>query len=348
MFGIEIFFACRTFKWANEAKGKAAVYCIIVGFSGKSNATKTIYDDNTVTTAHNINPYLIDAPNIFIENRKKPLFDVPEITDGNRPTDGGHLIIEGKDYDDFVSKEPNAIPYIKRYMMAKEFLHNEERYCLWLVGVPPKELQKMPLVMERIEAVRETRLASPDNGAKRLADTPFLFRETRNPDHYIVIPFTSSERRKYIPIGYLTKDTIAGAGGLFMLQNASLYHFGILTSNVHMAWTRAVCGRLEMRYRYSKDIVYNNFPWPNLTDEQKGQIEKLAQAVLDARANYPDSSLADLYDPLTMPPDLLKAHRALDSAVMKLYGFPIKKDFTEADCVAALMQLYQKLVRRDS
>jgi len=341
MFDIKICFAYRTFKWVNEAKGKAAVYCVIIGFSNRASSDRVIYDGDDVINATNINPYLIDAPNIFIENRKKPLFDVPEITDGNRPTDGGHLIIEGADYDEFISKEPNAIPYIKRYMMAREFLHNEKRYCLWLVGCSPKVLQQMPLVMARIEKVRQFRLASTKKATQDHAQTPTWFQEIREPRaEYIVIPFTSSERRRYIPMGYLSKDTIAGAGGLFMLQDATLYHFGILTSNVHMAWTRAVCGRLEMRYRYSKDIVYNNFPWPEASDAQREQIEKLAQSVLDARANYSDSSLADLYDPLTMPPDLLKAHQNLDRAVMKLYGFPVK-DFAEADCVAALMKLYE-------
>ena len=343
MFGMHIDFAHRTFIWGNEAKGKAAVHCVIVGFSAKNGVEKVIFEGETKTVAKNINSYLIDAPNIFIENRKKPIFDVPELTDGNRPSDGGKLIIEDADYDDFITNEPKAIPYIKRYMMAREFLHNEARYCLWLVGCPPNELKKMPLVLKRIEAVREVRLASPDKGANRLAETPSLFRETRNPDNYIVIPFTSSERRRYIPIGYLTKDTIAGAGGLFMMQNATLYHFGILTSNVHMAWMRAVCGRMKSDYRYSKDIVFNNFIWPQADETQRLGIEKLAQSILYARANYETSSLADLYDPLTMPPDLLKAHRALDSSVMKLYGFPVKKDFTEADCVANLMELYQTL-----
>jgi len=345
MFGIEIYFAHRTFKWISEASDKAAVYCIIIGFSATKRTKKIIYDGDIMTYANNINPYLIDAPNVFLENRKKPLFDVPELSDGNRPTDGGHLIIEGKDYDDFIAKEPNAIPYIKKYMMAREFLHNESRYCLWLVGASPKEIQKMPHVMERINAVRKVRLDSPNKGANRLADAPFLFRETRNPDQYIVIPFTSSERRRYLPIGYLTSETIAGAGGLFMLQNATLYHFGILTSNVHMAWMRAVCGRLKSDYRYSKDIVYNNFPWPDATDAQKAEIEKLAQRVLDARAEYPESTLADMYGETSMlfHTTLLNVHRELDRAVMKLYGFPVK-DFSEADCVAALMEIYQKLV----
>jgi len=348
MFGIHIDFAYRTFKWQNEAKGKAAVHCIIVGFSVKSGVEKVIYDGEEKIVASNISPYLIDAPNVFIENRKKPLHDVPELTDGNRPTDGGNLIIEGKDYDDFIASEPSAIPYIKRYMMAREFLHNEDRYCLWLVGCPPNELKKMPNVMKRIDMVRQFRQASTKKATQNFAETPTVFQEIRHPSSdYAVIPFTSSERRKYIPIGFLTSDTVAGAGGLFIVHDATLYHFGILTSNVHMAWTRAVCGRLKSDYRYSSTLVYNNFPWPQADEKQQAEIEKLAQAVLYARANYPDSSLADLYDPLTMPPDLLKAHQNLDRAVMKLYGFPIK-NFTEADCVAALMELYQKLTEINS
>jgi hypothetical protein len=229
-------------------------------------------------------------------------------------------------------------------MMAREFIHNNRRYCLWLDGCSPKELQSMPLVMERVRKVRETRLASPDPGARKLAETPSLFREVRNPKSYIVIPFTSSENRKYIPIGFLDGNTIPGAGGLFVIENASIYHLGILTSNVHMAWMRTVCGRLEMRYRYSKDIVYNNFPWPTPTDTQRTAIEQTAQAILDARALYPDCSLADLYDEVTMPPELRRAHQQNDRAVMQAYGFNVK-EMTEAGCVARLMEMYQKLMR---
>jgi hypothetical protein len=327
--GIFINFGIPTFKWSNEAKGKAAVYCVIIGFSYHK-------------TEPNINPYLIEAPTIFVESRTKPLCDVPKIEKGNQPTDGGNLIIEANEHADFLTNEPLAEKYVKRLVGAVEFINNLPRYCLWLVGISPTELRKMPLVMERIEKCRQMRLASPDAGTRRLADTPMLFRETKNPDTFIVIPSVSSERRRYIPIGFMGKDTIP-TNLVLIIPNATLFHFGILTSNVHMAWTRAVCGRLEMRYRYSKDIVYNNFPWPDATDEQKASIEVLAQAILDTRANYPDSSLADLYDPLSMPPDLLKAHRTLDAAVMKLYGFPIK-NFTEVDCVAALMERYEVLL----
>ena len=326
--GIYINFGIPTFKWSNEAKGKAAVYCVIVGFSYQK-------------TEPNITPYLFEGENIFIESRIKPICDVPKMQKGNQPTDGGNLIIEAEDYDDFITKEPLATQYIKRLVGAQEYINNQKRYCLWLVNVPPSELRKMPLIMERVNKVREMRLSSSDKGTQRLSETPTLFRETYNPETFIIVPAVSSEKRKYIPIGFMNKDTIP-TNLVLIIPNATLYHFGILTSNVHMAWTRAVCGRLEMRYRYSKDIVYNNFPWCNAKDEQKSMIEKLAQAVLDARALYPDSSLADLYDPLTMPPELLKAHRALDSAVMKLYGF--NKDTSETQCVAALMEMYRVLM----
>jgi len=341
MFGIHIDFAYRTFKWANEAKGKAAVHCVIVGFSAKRGVEKVIYDGESKAAAQNISPYLVDTSNTFIEKRNIPLCGVSPMITGNRPADGGHLLIDDIDLSDFIKADPHSERYIRRFMGSEEFINNKKRWCLWLCGVSPNELRKMPEVVKRISLCRDDRGKSPDAGRRKLADTPTLFREQHNPKTYIVVPKVSSERRRYIPMGFLTDETIP-SDLLFIIPDATLYHFGILTSNVHMAWTRAVCGRLEMRYRYSKDIVYNNFPWPDATDEQKQGIEKLAQAVLDARAKFPESSLADLYDPLTMPPDLLKAHKELDKAVMKLYNFPVR-DFTEADCVAALMARYQKL-----
>ena len=344
MFGIQIDFANRTFKWSNEAKGKAAVHCVIVGFSTGFNGEKIIYDGDEKTMVKNINPYLIDAPNVFVESRKKPLSLVPEMITGNRPADGGHLIIENIDLDDFIKADPLSQKYIRRFMGAEEYINNKKRWCLWLVGVAPSELRQMPEVMKRVALCKQDRENAPDEGRRKLANTPTLFRETNNPIEYIIVPATSSENRRYIPIGFENVNVIP-SNALLIIPDATLYHFGVLTSNVHNAWTRAVCGRLEMRYRYSKDIVYNNFMWPDATDEQKAEIEKLAQAVLDARANYTESSLADLYDPLTMPPDLLKTHQNLDKAVMKLYNFPIK-DFTEADCVARLMEMYQELVAK--
>ena len=285
----------------------------------------------------------MDTDSIFIESRSKPLCNVPLISKGCQPTDGGNLIIEEKDYDEFIKKEPNAKKFIKNLVGANEFINNKKRYCLWLVGANPSELKKMPLVMKRIEACRQMRLASSDKATQRLAETPTLFREQYNPKTYIIVPSTSSERRRYIPLGFLDDSTISTNLNL-IIPDATLYHFGILTSNVHMAWMRAVAGRLEMRYRYSKDIVYNNFPWCNPTEEQKAKIEETAQAILDARAKYPDSSLADLYDETVMPPELRKAHQANDRAVMAAYGFSTK--MTESECVAELFKMYEKLTEK--
>ena len=341
LFGIHFDFAYRTFRWDSEANLKAHVHCVIIGFSCANNTKgKVIFDNGQQIKADNINAYLIDAPDEFIESRNKPICDVPEMTTGNRPADGGNLIIEAIDYDDFIKREPAAKPFIKKLLGSAEFINNKKRWCLWLVNASPAQLRSMPLVMERIQKCKEDRLASPDAGRRKLADKPALFRELNNPDNYIVVPKVSSERRRYVPMGFLHADTIA-TDLLFILPNATLYHFGILESNVHMAWMRVVCGRLEMRYRYSKDVVYNNFPWPSPTDEQRHKITQTAQAILDARAKYPDSSLADLYDPTTMPYDLLEAHRRNDRAVMEAYGFSTK--MSETECVAKLFEMYSKL-----
>ncbi len=340
-FGIHIDFAHRTFRWDSEASLMAHVHCVIVGFSvAPNNKERVLFDGNAEKRVENINAYLIEADNIFIESRNKPICDVPAMTTGNRPADGGNLIIEAEDYEDFIQKEPNAVKYIKKLTGAAEYINNKDRYCLWLVGVSPAELRKMPEVMKRIEACRQDRLGgAPDR--QKLADTPTLFRETKNPKSYIIVPATSSEARRYIPLGFLDDSTIP-TNSAVIIPNATLYHFGILTSNVHMAWMRAVCGRLEMRYRYSKDIVYNNFPWCNPTDEQKAKIEKTAQGILDARALYPNDSLADLYDEAVMPPELRKAHQYNDIAVMQAYGFS-SKEMTESSCVAELMRMYREL-----
>ena len=295
----------------------------------------------------NINFYLVDANNIFVESCSKPICNVPKMTTGNRPADGGHLIIEAEDYDEFIKKEPNAKKYIKKLTGAMEFINNKARYCLWLVDINPKELRNMPEVLKRVEACKEDRLNGAEDRQK-LAATPWLFRETKCPDLYVIVPATSSENRKYVPMGFLDSSTIA-TNSATIIPNANLYDFGILTSNVHMAWMRTVCGRLKSDYRYSKDIVYNNFPWCTPTDEQKEKIEKTAQGILDARELYPECSLADLYDDLTMPPELRKAHQENDKAVMEAYGF-YKKDengkrtwLTESETVAQLMEMYQKL-----
>lgn len=344
-FGVHIDFAHRTFRWDSEASLKAHVHCVIVGFSEAANAAaRIIYDEGSVQKAENINAYLVEAPDIFIESNKLPLCDVPKMTTGNRPADGGHLIIEAAEYDEFVKKEPAALKYIKKLTGAAEFINNKKRYCLWLVGVSPAELRKMPEVMKRVELCRNDRLNATDAGRRKLADTPMLFRETKNPKSYIIVPATSSESRRYIPIGFLDDNTIP-TNAAVIIPEADLFNFGILTSNVHMAWMRAVAGRLKSDYRYSKDIVYNNFPWPTPTPAQKERIEKTAQAILDARELYPESSLADLYDELTMPVELRKAHRANDKAVMEAYGFWGKLN-SEAACVAELMKLYKALTEK--
>ena len=338
-FGIHIDFAHRTFRWDSEASLKAHVHCVIVGYSSAANSEpKRLYDNERMQVVSNINAYLVDAADVFIDSRSKPLCDVPAMTTGNRPADGGHLIIEAEDYDAFVKAQPEAIPYIKRLVGSVEFINNKKRWCLWLVGVSPAEIRKMPEVMKRIEACRQDRLDSPDEGRRKLAERPSQFRETKNPETFIVVPAVSSERRRYVPIGFLDSNTIA-TNLVTIIPDASLYHFGLLTSNVHMAWMRTVCGRLKSDYRYSKDIVYNNFPWPTPTDAQKAAIEHTAQAILDARALYPDCSLADLYDEVTMPVELRRAHQANDKAVMQAYGFwgSVK---TESDCVARLMEMY--------
>ena len=342
-FGAHIDFAYPSFRWDNEASDKAHVHCVIVGFSCDPALAKAkrkkLFAQEGCKEVDNINAYLVAANNEFINNRKLPLCDVPLMTTGNRPADGGFLIIEQEDYDDFIAKEPDAVPFIKKFVGAAEFINNKKRYCLWLVDASPAQMRKMPLVMKRIEGCKQDRLNSPDKGRQQLADMPHLFREIQNPNNYLIIPKVSSERRPYIPIGYMDKETIA-SDLVFIIPSASLYHFGVLTSWVHMAWMRAVCGRLKSDYRYSKDVVYNNFPWPKEDDAAVAAISETAQAILDARAAYPDSSLADLYDDTLMPPDLRRAHRNNDRAVLRAYGFPTNDSFTESDCVARLFQLY--------
>lgn len=345
-FGIHIDFAYRTFNWTSESKDKAHVHCVIIGFSIANNSReKVIYTDNAAHKADvGITPYLTDGKPIFIENRTKPLCAVPKMKGGNRPADGGHLILSREEMENLVAKEPAAKKYVRKFSMGADYLHNKYRYCLWLVGVSPAELRNMPLVMRRVEACRQDRLnGAPDR--QKLADTPTLFREQMNPAHYLAIPVVSSQRRRYIPIGFLDDSVIPG--NKLMMVEAGLYEFGILISNVHMSWMRALAGRLKSDYSYSAGIVYNNFPWPEPTPEQKARIEQTAQGILDARALYPDSSLADLYDPVNMPPELRNAHRANDKAVMQAYGFWGRLN-SESDCVAELMKLYQKLVEDES
>lgn len=350
-FGIHIDFAYRTFRWDSEATLKAHVHCVIVGFSGGEKGECMLFDGEEGRKVDNINAYLCASEDVFVESRKKPICDVSEMSTGNRPADGGHLIIEAKDYEDFIRQEPNAQPYIRKFLGATEFINRKERYCLWLTNISPAELRKLPLVMKRVQACKEDRENAPDAGRRKLAMTPHLFREQITPSStYILVPSVSSERREYVPMGFMSPDVIC-SNLVLLIPNATLYHFGILTSWPHMAWMRAVCGRLKSDYRYSKDIVYNNYPWPELSTEGtdaalRAAIERTAQAILDARARYPDSSLADLYDPLTMPAELRRAHRDNDRAVCRAYGFPAPgPDFTETDCVARLFERYCKLTQ---
>lgn len=342
--GVHIDFAHRTFQWDNEASLKAHVHCVIVGFSIAPNmAEKRLFDGGTSKIVKNINGYLVEADDVFIESRNKPICAIPEIGIGNQPIDGGHYLFTAEEKTEFINKEPASEKWFKPWYGAQEFIDNKPRYCLWLRHCPPNELRKMPMCLKRVEAVRGFRLSSKRASTVKLADTPTRFQTENFPtDNYIVIPEVSSEKRRYIPIGFMSPDVLC-SNRVKISESATLYHFGVLTSNVHMAWTRAVCGRLEMRYCYSKDIVYNNFPWPNPDEKQKALIEKTAQAILEARALYPDCSLADLYDETTMPPELRKAHQMNDYAVMKAYGFDVK--MTESECVAELMKMYQKLTK---
>lgn len=344
--GVKIDFAYRTFRWDSEADIKAHVHCVIVGFScTESVKPKTIYlNESQFVGASNINGYLIDAPDIFVESRKKPLSPVPEMLFGSMPNDGGNFILSEEEATMMRSKYPESERFIKEFLGAEEFINNKKRYCLWLVNASPAEFRKIPPIMERIENVRKLRSESKRAATQRLAYTPTLFGEIRQPESgsFLLVPSTSSEKRRYVPLGFFDCDVISSNANL-IVPNASLYHFGVLTSNVHMGWMRAVCGRLEMRYRYSASIVYNNFPWPNPTEAQKAKIEQTAQAILDARAKFPDCSLADLYDEAAMPSELRKAHQENDRAVMQAYGFPVKSTFQESQCVAELFRMYQTM-----
>lgn len=348
--GIKIDFAYRTFRWDSESTQKAHVHCVIIGFSCHTdfgsaqqgqNKKFIASEDGTKTEAKNINGYLIDAPDIFIESRGKPLCNVPDIGIGNKPIDGGNYLFSESEMNEFIKKEPESAKYFRKWYGSDEFINNRPRFCLWLGGCSPAELRKMPECMKRVQAVRDFRLASKSAPTQKLADTPTRFHVENMPESsYIIIPRVSSERRKYIPMGYLNSDCLT-SDSAHIIPNATLYHFGVLTSSVHMAWMRAVCGRLEMRYRYSKDIVYNNFPWCNPTDTQKTKIEAAAQVILDARALYPDCFLADLYDETVMPGELRKAHQENDRAVMSAYGFNAK--LSESEIVAELFKMYEKL-----
>ena len=350
-FGIHIDFAYRTFKWNSEAKNKAAVHCIIIGFSVLDNSkNKVIYDNETKIIALQINPYLIDGDLIFIDSRSKPICKVLPMVYGSKPTDGGYLFLSSKEKDELIKRYPVAESMIRQVYGASEFINNKKRYCLWLIGQSPKTIRSIPPILDRIQSVKEFRQSSPKKQTQDSAERAMEFQEIRHNDNdYLLIPRVSSENRRYIPIGFIDGQIIS-SDAVQIIPDATLYDFGILTSNVHMAWMRTVAGRLEMRYRYSAKIVYNNFPWPKVTDAQKEKISKTAQAILDARALYPDSSLADLYDELTMPVELRKAHQKNDRAVMEVYGFTKVVDdqktwLTESETVARLFEMYEEKVK---
>ena len=382
-FGLKIDFAHRTFRWDNESFEKAHVHCVIVGFhvvkthaesqrrgehidtslaegasknlrsSASPREAKTIFDSGKAIPAAHINGYLMDAQDVWIESRTKPLCDVPEMRSGGKPVEGGHLILTTQEKDDLLRQEPKAEKFLRQFMGSEDYIHNETRWCLWLKDVSPAELRSMPKVLERVQKVREFRLASVKPATRQAADTPWRFMEIKLPEtDYVMVPAVSSEKRKYVPLGYLSSNVIPSNLASF-IPSANLYHFGILTSSAHMAWMRVVAGRLEMRYRYSAAIVYNNFPWPSFAKATEGKpdlcdsaslrekISQTAQAILDARGKYPDSSLADLYDPLTMPPDLRAAHEANDRAVLAAYG--LKPGTPELEIVAHLFKLYAEM-----
>lgn len=342
---VKINFAYKTFVWGSEAKIKAQVHCVIIGFATFSRKVKKLYTGDNYKIVDNINAYLCDAPDILIDSRNKPLCDVSKMIYGNKPADGGYLIIEDEDYEDFIKREPQAKKYIRPLLGAVEYLHNKKRWCLWLKGVAPTEIKSCPLVYDRVKKCKEAREGSKAAGIRKFAQTPTLFAQITQPDNkdYIIIPRTSSEKRRYVPMGFMTSETIV-TDAVQIVPDASLYEFGVLISNVHMSWMRAVCGRLKSDYRYSKDVVYNNFIWCEPTPEQKAKIEQTAQGILDARALYPDSDLAELYDEVLMPPELRRAHQLNDKAVMTAYGFTKDTEAykSESACVAALMKLYKE------
>lgn len=344
-YGIKIHFAHRTFKWSNEAKGNAAVYCVIIGFANFDSNNKSIFEyENIKGEAHelkvkNINPYLIESKDILIERRSNPICNVPQIFKGNQPTDGGYLILSEEEKEEYLRNEPKGEKFIKNLVSGKEFLNNKNRYCFWIVD-SFHEIRELPILQERIRKVKKTRLNSTFAATRKLAERPFQFRDLRNPNTFIVIPATTSENRKYIPFAFLNKDYIP-SNSVYIIADSTLFHFGVLMSSMHMTWVKYICGRLKSDFRYSKDIVYNNFPWPNKpNDNQVNAIHTAAQKVIHIRQQFPDSSLSDLYDPLAMPPSLAKAHNELDKIVDLAYR---PQPFSsEAKRMIYLFELYEK------
>ena len=342
-YSFNINFAYKTFVWDNEATDKASVYCVIIGFSFNKSYKKLIFHDDNVSDASHINGYLLNAPDIYVNNRKKPICNVPEMNYGSMPIDKGNLIISSEERDEYLKKYPESAGLLKRYMGGEEIINNKIRYCLWLDKIPYNQYKMFPFILERIEKTRQFRLESDRTATKKLADIPQLFGEIRQPlTDYLAIPKVSSEERRYIPITFLNRDIIANGSSL-IIPEANLYHFGILTSNIHNAWMRTVAGRLEMRYQYSAGIVYNNFPWPEATENQMNKISEAAKGILDTRSLYSNNSLADLYNTSHMMyPDLLAIHRKLDKLVWEAYGKQWDIN-SESDCIAYLMKLYQEL-----
>jgi hypothetical protein len=354
--GMHIHFAHRTFQWTNEASGKAAVHCVIVGFGPQDQAVKTIYEYEDIkglphaVPVKRINAYLVDAPDVLLNKRRTPICQVNEMTNGSKPTDGGHLLLDDAEKESLIKAEPQAAQWIRPFMGAEEFINKTARWCLWLVDCPPKELRLMPEVIKRVQAVKDMRLASTDKQTQQDAGTPTQFQKIRQPaSNYLLIPSVSSERRSYVPIGFMDANVVV-SNLVYAVPDATLFHFGVMTSAMHNAFMRFTCGRLKSDVRYSNTIVYNNYPWPGsagepLSDKHRNAIEQAAKGVLDARAQFADASLADLYDPLTMPPALLKAHQKLDTAVDAAYQ-PSggKKSYaSDAERVAFLFDLYKRI-----
>ena len=340
---VKINFAYQTFKWESESTDKAAVHCVIVGFSNFSRSHKIIFKDSENKIAvSNISPYLFEGENTFVTAQKEVLCDVPKMNFGNQPRDGGHFVINEDERNEILKKEPDLEKYLHLYIGAEEFIKNKKRWCLWLKDVSPVDMRKSKILSEKVEAVRQFRLSSSAKTTNGYAKVPHLFAQITQPlgNPYLLIPSTTSSNRRFIPIGFMDSNVVS-SNLVMVVPNANIYHFGILTSTVHMAWMRAVCGRLGNGYRYSKEIVYNTFPWCDSSEKQKAKIEQTAQSILDARAKYPECSLADLYDETFMPIELRKAHQANDRAVMEAYGFA--KDMTESEIVAELFKMYEKL-----
>ena len=338
-FGLHIDFAWRTFRWDSESSGKAHVHCVIIGFSiGERKRKPIIFDGESQIEAKHINGYLIDMENVWVESNKKQISGAQKMCKGSQPT--GNLFVTLEERSNLIASYPDVLPYVRKFLGAMEFINGQERYCLWLKEANPSVIRKCPIILERIEEVRNERLKSTKAATRKWAESPTLFTEDRQPNaDYILVPRHSSEKRVYIPMGFISKNVICGDANL-LIPNATTYDFGILTSVLHMAWMRVICGRIKSDYRYSADIVYNNFPWPEATEEQKQKISDFAQRVLDARASHPDWSLADLYHPDFMPQDLRRAHKELDKAVLKLYG--LKSDIDEMDIVRHLLELYKR------